>query len=31
MAKKDAGIPSTLSQIIMQKSGFTEEYLIERL
>lgn len=31
MAKKDAGIPSTLSQIIMQKSGFTDEYLIERL
>ena len=31
MAKDDAGIPSTLSQIIMTKSGFTEEYAIERL
>lgn len=31
MAKKEAGIPSTLSQIIMKKSGFTDEYFIERL
>lgn len=31
MAKKDAGIPSTLSQIIMTKSGFTDEYRIEKL
>ena len=31
MAKREAGIPSTLSQIIMQKSGFTEEYYIEKL
>lgn len=31
MAKREAGVPATLSQIIMQKSGFTDEYYIERL
>lgn len=31
MAKGKAGIPSTYSQIIMEKSGFTNEYAIEVL
>lgn len=31
MAKEKAGIPSTYSQIIMEKSGFTDEYAIEVL
>lgn len=31
MAKDKAGIPSTFSQIIMEKSGFTNEYAIEVL
>lgn len=31
MAKDKAGVPSTLSQIVMEKSGFTNEYSIEVL
>lgn len=31
MAKDKAGLPSTFSQIIMEKSGFTNEYSIEVL
>lgn len=31
MAKEKAGLPSTFSQIIMEKSGFTNEYSIEVL
>lgn len=31
MAIQKAGIPSTLSEIIMEKSGFTKDYAIEEL
>jgi hypothetical protein len=31
MAVQKAGIPSTLSEIIMEKSGFTKNYAVEEL
>lgn len=31
MAKKKAGIPSALAEVIMKKSGFTDEYIVEVL
>lgn len=31
MAAQKAGIPSTLSSIIMEKSGFTKEYVIQEI